>query len=214
MQKALVAPGREKHPEYPGTDLPLFTLYPGQYLLNRFPSVLPAIDMPESNYNSLNRGWIIKPEINQVEVMTFAVFENIKLTGVGIANPIKPDFTATLIFIKIYVGNTARGAPAFVETPNLPLSSGNHVLSHYDFATPFSVTSYARYTIKLKIAPPQGMLTPMMLYRGNPFEKSEIWVGSDNTVWEFGDTQDVEEGELITGKNILTGPILRFLYTD
>lgn len=212
-QKASSGPHRNKHQEYPGTDLPVFALRAGQYLLDRFPSVLPAVDMPESRYTANSRGWNIVPDKNQVEAMIFTSFESVKLTGVGISNPVKPNITATLTFIKIYAGTIARGAPVFTQTPNLPLPGGNSILTHYNFTSPFTVAASAKYTIKLKIAPPQGSRELMMVYRGNPFERPEFWAGTDNTVWEFEDTKELEAGEEINGQNNFTGPILRFFYT-
>jgi len=211
--KAPSKPGRVKHREYPGTDLPPYALRSGQYLMDRFPSVLPAIDQPEAQYTPNNRGWNVTIDKNQVEIMTFTSYDSVKLTGVGISNPVKPSITATLTFIKIYTGTTGKGAPAFTQTPNLALPGGNSIITHYNFTAPYSIAAFTKYTIKLKIAPPQGLREPMMVYRGNPFERPEFSAGSDGLVWEFEDTNEMEAGEDAVGQNNLTGPILRFFYT-
>ena len=75
------------------------------------------------------------------------------------------------------------------------------------------MAAITKYTIKLKITPPQGMRELLMVYRGNPFERPEFWAGTDNTVWEFEETKELEAGEEINGQNNFTGPILRFFYT-
>lgn len=211
--KAPPEPKKDKHKEFPGTDLPSYALRAGQYMLNRFPSVLPAIDQLESQYTPNNRGWNVAIDKNQVEAMTFTSYESVKLTGVGISNPVKAGITATLTFIKIYAGTTGKGSPVFTQTPNLALPGGNNVLTHYNFTAPFTVAALNKYTIKLKIAPPQGLREPMMVYRGNPFERPEVWVGSDEVVWEFEDMKEMEAGEEANGQNNFTGPILRFFYS-
>jgi len=211
--KAPSKPGRVKHREYPGTDLPPYALRSGQYLMDRFPSVLPAIDQPEAQYTPNNRGWTVAINKNQVEIMTFTSYDSVKLNGVGISNPVKPNITATLAFIKIYTRTTGKGTPAFTQTPNLTLPGGNSIITHYNFTAPYSVAAFTKYTIKLKIAPPQGLREPMMVYRGNPFERPELSAGSDKTMWEFEDTKEMEAGEEANGQNNLSGPILRFFYT-
>jgi hypothetical protein len=143
--------------------------------------------------------------------MIFTCSDNVKLTGLGISNPIKPGVTATLQFVKIYAGSNARGSPMFTQTPNLQLSGGNSLITYYNFPNPFSVNEGVKYTIKLKIAPPAG-LRELILYRGNPFERPDFWAGSDFTMWGFEEGMNPEEEEILAGQNNLAGPILRFFY--
>lgn len=204
-------PPTVRHPEYPGTELPPAEKREGCFVLDRFPSVLPAMGCPESMYSANNCGWGISTVKNQVEAMIFTCYDNVKLTGLGISNPIKPGVNATLQFVKIYAGSNARGSPMFTQTPNLQLSGGNSLITYYNFSNPFSVNGGAKYTIKLKIAPPAG-LRELILYRGNPFERPDFWAGSDFTMWEFEEGMNPEEGEILAGQNNLAGPILRFFY--
>ena len=208
-----IPPRPNKDPEYPGSDLPPFELIQGRFVLDRFPSVLPASGTPESQLTRDNRGWGINANANQVEAMTFLCSEKVKLIGLGIANPFKPDVTATLQFIKIYAGTLARGNPTFAQTPNLQLSGGNSILTYYNFPTPCPVNPNVFYCLKLKIVPSAGG-REIIMYRGNSFERPDIWAGSDYAVWDFDEVQNaqLEAGE-VTGQNNLTGPILRFIYT-
>ena len=204
-------PAIDRHPQYPGTLLPPVEKVAGCFVLDRFPSVLPAMDCPESRYSENNCGWGVSTVKNQVEAMIFTCYDSVKLTGLGISNPIKPGVNATLQFVKIYAGSNARGAAMFTTTPNLQLSGGNSLITYYNFPSPFSVNGSVKYTIKLKIAPPAGP-RELLLYRGNPFERPDFWSGSDFTMWEFEEGMNPEEGEILAGQNNLAGPILRFFY--
>jgi hypothetical protein len=194
-----------------GTPLPPLNLPFDSFLLTRFPSVFPPIEVPPDSWQPCQRPWRQSSQVNQVEVVTFMCTEATNLLGFAIAVPIDEKQISILDWARIYKGTEAIGRLYTEVAAGKRINGGFHILSAVLFAVPYPILSYEHYSLKLKFIgdPDRDYDT----YRGNPYDKPEIWLGSDGTIWEFEECLVVERDECLNGQNNLSGPILQFIYT-
>jgi len=191
-----------------GMPLPSRQLGPGLQLLARFPTVLSVPGPSVTN----NHGWVVKFSKNQVEAVTLVVFEACRLVGVGIANPINPGQIAIVESISLYNGNTATGNPIAVHQGREQLQGCYELLTYLYFSRPFALPATTPVTLKVKLVPSNPSVTSIDLYRGNPYERPDLCLGTDGLLWDFEETVKVGVGETIKGNHSKSGPILAFVY--
>ena len=195
-----------------GTPLPVPPLDRGLSYLLRFPTVLPVQEQVPAGGN--NKGWFVNFSRNQVDAVTITAFDNCSLVSVGIANPVQPNTSVVVDSISLYNGRLAAGSPTAIHQGYEQLEGGNQIVTYINLSTPFRISAMAQVTLKIKlIAPQAGAQTQgCEIYRGNPFNRPDMWCGSDELMWEFEETTRAGEGELLNGQNNLSGPILAFIY--
>jgi hypothetical protein len=178
--------------------------------LLRYPAVLPMPGLSASN----NKGWSVNCARNQVEAVTMIAFDTCHLVGVGIANPINAGTVAIVDSVSLYNGKTATGQPVAVHRGMDQLRGGSQQVTFVTFAEPFAIPAMTTLTLKVKlVAPPSNpSITSLELYRGNPYNRPDLCIGTDDLLWEFEETKKVGEGEMTTGENTRSGPILALLY--
>jgi hypothetical protein len=161
-----------------------------------------------------NKGWFVNFSRNQVDAVTTTAFDDCSLVSVGIANPVQPNTSVVVDSISLYNGRLAAGNPIAVHQGYERLEGGNQIVTYVNLRTPFRISAMAQVTLKIKlIAPQAGAQTQgCEIYRGNPFNRPDMWKGSDELLWEFEETTRAGEGELLNGQNNLSGPILAFIY--
>jgi len=94
-----VIPVKESRPR--STLLPTVFVPLGFTCLDRFVSVLPAFGTSLFLHYGNNKGWILKPNKNQVEVFNFILFDAVFLAG---TTPIVPGVLVRVEFLKILQG--------------------------------------------------------------------------------------------------------------
>jgi len=193
-----------------GVALPQPRIDPGLQHLVKFPTVLPEPGPAVSN----NKGWFYNFSKNQVEAVTMTLFDSCRLVAVGISNPIRPEHIAVVQSISLYSGKAATGNPVATHQGNEQLQGGNQVITYVHLRNPFNIPALSPVTLKIKlVAPPANPpITGFELYRGNPYNRPDAWVGSDALIWDFEETSKIGEGEMANGQNNLSGPILAFIY--
>jgi len=197
---------------YPtGMLLPTLQLQPGLSALDYCPSVLPAQDQA---LNRFNRGWTYDFTRNQVEVLTMTVQEDCDLLSIGFANPVRAEHMAFVKSVSLYKGRKAVDSLVARHEGYEQIAGGRDVLSYIHFRTPFPLPAYTAMTLKVELAVPQTHppVTRLLLYRGNPFTRPDVWRGRDRLEWTFEDTQEVGPGEVRRTSSSLSGPILRLVY--
>lgn len=200
----------ESSPQSYPTGIPLPALQPGLCVLDYLPSVLPAQDQPLDRFN---RGWTYDLTRNQVEVLTMTVEEDCELLGIGFANPVKADEVAFVESVSLYKGRNARDNLIARHEGFEQIAGGGEVLSYIHFRTAFPLFAKTAMTLKVKLASQANpLVASLLLYRGNPFARPDVWRGRDLLVWTFEDTQEVGPGEVRRTINSGSGPILRLIY--
>ena len=137
--------------------------------------------------------------------------ETVSFLGLTVAVPIDKKQMAVLDWVRLYKGNDAVGLGYVEVAAGKRLNGGPHVLSTVLFQASYPIQPYEHYSMKLKFVgdPERDYDT----YRGNPYDKPDIWLGSDGAIWEFEECLVVERSEVLNGQNNHNGPILQFLYT-
>lgn len=204
------SPTMPEIPKVPGTPLPPANLRPGELVVNRFPSVLPPMDIPADRRIANQRGWYQTVGRNQVEAMVFITSDNLQLVGVSIAAPTSQTQASIVDFVNIYRNRDTKVPPAYSHRGRERIQGGNLLLGDVRFAQPFPVIAGQQYSLKIKLSgnPEAAYET----YRGNPFERPDIWITDDGVLWEFEECTLVEPTEYLNGQNNLSGPILRLIY--
>ena len=197
-------------PKVSGTPLPPAHLYAGELVINRFPSVLPPMDISADRRTANQRGWYQTHDKNQVEAMVFVTSENLLLLGVSIAAPTSQINASIVDFVNIYRNRDTRVPPTYSHRGRERIQGGNQLLGDVRFAQPFQVMAGQQYSLKIKLSGDPN--TAYETYRGNPFERPDIWITDDGVLWEFEECTLVEPGEYLNGQNNLSGPILRLIY--
>ena len=194
-----------------GTPLPPLDLPFDCFVLTRFPSVFPPVDVAPGNWQPTQRPWHQSSRENQVEAVTFMCTETVSFLGLTVAVPIDKKQMAVLDWVRLYKGNDAVGLGYVEVAAGKRLNGGPHVLSTVLFQASYPIQPYEHYSMKLKFVgdPERDYDT----YRGNPYDKPDIWLGSDGAIWEFEECLVVERSEVLNGQNNHNGPILQFLYT-
>lgn len=193
-----------------GTPLPPIRLNPGELALDRFPTVLPPMGNASAERSGNQRGWFQTQGRNQVEAMNFVATENLLLVGVSLAAPLNPQQNCRVDFVNLYRGKDTRGQPTYSHRGGEIITGGNKILSDIRFSQSFQVLAGQMYSMKVKFSgdPPGSYET----YRGNPFDRPDVWFSEDGILWEFEECNLVEPSEYLNGQNNLSGPILRLIY--
>ena len=199
-----------KGPKAVGSPLPPANLASGMFTLDRFPSVLPPIDGEISQRTPNQMGWKHVAGMGQVEALVFTATEGVTLLGFALGVPVDPQQSSILLSLRLYRGDSATGSSFHELSSTQRLRGGPHLLFPVLFPSPYTLQAYQRYTVKIRFQgdPDQDF----EMYKGNPYEKPEIWVGEDCTIWEFEECLSVEKNEYLNGQNNLSGPILRMIY--
>lgn len=143
------------------------------------------------------------------------VLDSCKLESIGVANPVEPNRVAIMESVSLYNGKFAVGNPIAVHRGGEQLIGGNQVVTYINLRPAFQLPAMVPMTLKIKMItqltnpPTQGF----EIYRGNPYDRPDIWFGSDDLLWEFDETTRVGEGETVNGQNNLSGPLLVFIYS-
>jgi len=196
----------------PSTGLP--EPYQGYCYLNRFESVLPAWGSSVESRQGNNKAWGVNFEKKQVEVFSFNAHAAAYLIGLTLATPLDPGVVVLVESLVVYQGSKGRGFSLFSMQGSEGLEGGYSVCQDVFFPAPFKVKPYTQYTLKIKIRPPPGSNDKSCyIYRGSPYQRPDVWIGSDATLWEFGAVDEVEQGEYVSGQGNLSGPVLRLYYT-
>lgn len=193
-------------PQVQSLPLPMPNLDKGHFFINRFDSVLPG-----EGSGPKNKGWGVNFRGNQVEVLTLTASSTVQLYGLSLANPIGAN--ANVVQLALFVGEAAVG-PALYYHPRSVLLKGQGILTYVYLSQLVDLIVGTKYTLKVQFVPAEEPCEKLTLYRGNPESRPEVWIGSDNTVWEFGPVSQVEMGEFVTGRNDMSGPVLRLLYLN
>lgn len=197
------------------------TAYPAQdffgycHYVNLFQHVMPPERLPETHRIGNFRGYTVDFSVNQVEAISFTIFANTNIGGIGLANPVDAGNQVTVEWVKIYLGDAASGLPRMTTLafPRL-LTGASGVLTNLLFQEEFQASAMATYTIKVKLTG-QSPNNKMLFYRGNHLTRCVNAKGSkdkDGDPWEFIQTAGFDKGERCTGQHFITGPILRILY--
>ena len=194
-----------------GSPLPPLNLPIEAHVLTRFSSVFPPIDIPSEQWLPTQRPWRQSRQLNQVEAVVFSCSEAVALVGVCLSVPIDPRQISVLDWVRLYRGVEGSGRTYTEVTAGKRLNGGNHILHPVLFPTPYPISACTMYTMKLKFLGDPDRDFDM--YRGNPYDKPEIWLGSEGSLWEFEECVVVDESECLNGQNNISGPILQFLYT-
>jgi hypothetical protein len=181
--------------------------------LDHFKSVLPEFGTPSFLLQATNnRGWYLNPNKNQVEVLTFSLFDSILLTGLTLSTPIAPGVVVIVDCLTIHLGS-GKGQAVFSNPGGQELSGGNQICEDLFFQSPFQVRACTQYTLKIKLRVVRGPVNEqMMLYRGCPYDRPEVWEGSDGLIWNLEETTELNDGEYSSGQGDLSGPVLRLYY--
>ena len=193
-----------------GTALPPANFQPPEFVLERFPTVLPPLDVPASQRTQNQRGWSQTYGRNQVEAVIFTSSEPVKLFGISVAAPVERNQTSIVEFVNLYRGRDTKQQPAYSHRGRERIEGGNQMMADIRFSQPFPIAPYTPYSLKMKLSgePAASYET----YRGNPFDRPEFWFGLDGSLWEFEECTLVDPTEYLNGQNNLSGPMLRFLY--
>jgi len=192
---------------YPASDFFGYLHY-----INLFKHVMPPERLPASHRTGNFKGYTVDFSVNQVEAISFTVYADANIGGIGLANPVDAGSQTTVEWVKFYLGNDTSGLPR-LTTLAFPrvLTGASGVLTNLLFQEEFQVSAMASYTIKMKLTG-QSSDNTMLFYRGNHLSRCEEQVGSRGDAWEFMQTIGVEKGERCPGQHFITGPILRILY--
>jgi len=176
----------------------------------KFTTVLPKPGSADKN----NKGYFYDFSRNQVEAVTIFTFDTCRLVAVGMANPTSPEHMAVVEYVCLYDGTAATGNPTAVHQGNELLQGGDQPLTYINLPESFIIPQTSKVTLKIKlVAPPSYIpIIGFELYRGNPFDRPDVWEGSDGLIWEFDKTLKLGNGETANGFNNLGGPILSFIY--
>jgi hypothetical protein len=192
-------------PQVHSLPLPLPNLDKDHFFIDRFESVLPG-----EGSGPKNKGWGVNFSSNQVEVLTLTTSSTVQLYGLSLANPIGAN--ATIVQLKFYVGEAAAGPALYLHPRSVLLKNGQGILTYVYLSQLVELRVGTKYSLKVQFVPAEEPCEKLTLYRGNPESRPDVWIGSDNTVWEFGPVSQVENGEFVTGRNDMSGPVLRLLY--
>jgi len=192
-----------------GIALPEPRVDPGLQYVVRFPRVLPVPGFTFTN----NKGWLCDFTRNQVEAVTITALISYRLMTVGIANPINPGDVAVVESLSLYEGKAATGNPIAVHQGYELLQGGDQVLTYVTLSSPFNIPA-SPVTLKIKLVPlpSNPPITDFELYRGNPYTRPEVWVGTDGLIWNFEETTVVDSNETMNRQKNLSGPILALIY--
>lgn len=205
-------PQPSRLPGLPCTPLP--EPCPDYCYVNRFESVLPVWGSSLESLQGNNRAWSLNYTRKQVEVFSFTVHAAVYLKGLTLATPLVPEAVVIIESIAIYQGKRGRGSPLFSMSGSRTLEGGNFVCTDVFFPNLFRVAPCSQYTLKIKLRPPPGSKQTMdHIYRGSPYQRPDVWIGSDGVVWDFEAVDEVELEEYVSGQGNLSGPVLRFYYT-
>jgi len=172
--------------------------------------VLPA----QGEVGGNNKGWFVNFARNQVDAVTMTTFDNCLLVSIGIANPVERDKAVIVESIVLYNGRAGAGNPVAVHQAYDRLEGGNQVITYVNLRSPFQLPAMAPMTLKIRLVAPAANppIQGCEIYRGNPFNRPDMWEGSDGLLWEFEETTKVADGEMANGQNNLSGPILALIY--
>ena len=176
-----------------------------------FPSVIPALGTHIVENMKSNKGWYVDPRRNPVEAVVIGSFQPVIFLGFMFATPAEANLRVTVDYIKIYEGQEARGEPKYQENNVAMMSGGSYVTQDIMLARPFQLEQVC--TLKLKLSCQNNRGGAFVLFRGNSFRRSEVWVSSCDDVWEFSACSGVDPGECLNGEPHTSGPFLRFYYT-
>lgn len=201
-----------------GIDIPPFNPpFTCQYLVavERFFKVLPPREIlapPTQEERTFMEPWYINFYPNQVEALTFQPYADVRLWGLGLANPVEPGKRALVQWVRLYRGERATSSD--YQEPrisNTELVGGNEVVTDIYFTVPCYLRAFEWITIKLRLGTP-GMLGKLPIYHGNHIGRKEDLAGSDGIGWETQQTYCVEDSERSSGQQHFIGPILRLIY--
>ena len=185
----------------------------GLECLVRFEAVLPEFGTQPSHQYGNNKGWFVSFLRNQVEVFTFVAASPVQLQGLTLTTPLVQAEVVLVNYITIHQGPNVQYPIVFTHSCGEQLVGGNTVCMDIFFQTPFYVAACTEYTLKVKLGPnPYAPQNSTVLYRGSPYKRPEIWLGSDGILWDFKESVDVEPSEFNSGQGNLSGPVLRFYY--
>ena len=194
-------------PQVQSLPLPLPNLDKDHFFIDRFDSVLPG-----EGSGPKNKGWGVNFRSNQVEVLTLTTSSTVQLYGLSLANPIGTN--ANVAQLSLFVGEAAAGPALYYHPRPVLLKSSQGILTYVYLSQLVELRVGTKYSLKVQFVPAEEPCEKLTLYRGNPETRPEVWIGSDNTVWEFGSVSQVEAGEFVTGRNDMSGPVLRLLYLN
>ena len=185
--------------------LPRPILDEGNFFIDRFVSVLPG-----EGTGPKNKGWGVNFLGNQVEVVTLFTSNSVHLYGLGLANPVVGE--AYVKHLAFYEGEMAAGNSFYHYPRPVLLKSSLGVITYVYLSQIVELREGTKYTLKVQFVPAKEPCEKLTLFRGNPESRPDVWIGSDDTVWDFNSVSVVDAGELVSGRNDLSGPILRLLY--
>ena len=169
--------------------------------LYRFMSVVPPFDFNEE-FIFMLKPWVLDCEKSQVEALVFSCNNHVQLCGVGIGQALNMYETSTES-IEIRNGKSLLENPVWVDEKKYQFNHRGEI-QDIIFNKPFDVSPGHYYNIKIKL---KGEL----LFRGNPFDLKEIQVGSDGTVFEFSEPENVGD-YFVNGQHDINGPIIKLIY--
>jgi len=173
-----------------------------------FPSVIPALGTQIVEDMKSNKGWFVDQRKNPVETIILGSFQRVNLLGFMFSCPAEPNTPVIIDSIKIYDGDTARGEPKYAES-NVAVLGGNTVAQDVVLAQPYQFEGQC--TVKVKLSCVRAGL--FVLFRGNSFERPDLWFSSCGDAWEFNECRELDPGEYPNGQCNTCGPFLRFYYT-
>jgi len=136
-----------------------------------------------------------------VEAVTISTFDACRLVALGMANPISPDHMAVVESVSLYNGKIATGNSIAVHQGNERLQGGDQPLTFEHLRSPFNIPVFSAVTLKIKLVGPPSYI-PIIgfeLYRGNPFDRPDVWTGDDELIWDFDKTLKLGKEETSNG---------------
>lgn len=163
--------------------------------------------MPSENYDQNNifvtKPWVIDIERNQIEAVVFKCNTNIILYGIGLGQALNR--TETYIeLLEIRAGKSLVEGPAYYKESQQYAFDHKFLIQDIIFSSPVEIKSEVFFNLKIKI---KGE----MLRRGNPFDLKEVQAGSDGSIFEFAEPENIGDF-FVNGQHDINGPILKFIY--
>lgn len=175
-----------------------------------FPSVIPALGTQIVENMKSNKGWYVDQRKNPVETIILGSFQRVNLLGFLFSCPAEANTPVIIDFIKIYDGDTAFGEPKYAENHVALLAGGITVAQDVMLAQPYPFEGQC--TVKVKLSCETAPV--FVLFRGNSFERPELWFSDCGDSWEFGECRSLDPGEYPNGQCNTCGPFLRFYYNN
>jgi hypothetical protein len=175
--------------------------------LFRFFSVMPC-DNPPIDFLQITKPWVVLSHENHVEAVVFKANKDIRLQGIIFGTTVSsPTAHAHVNLVKVIKGKKLNNEIDVVYNNEVPFDFSHGLefqMIHFQNMRGLNRNEYYSVIVRVR---GEGVL----LTRGNPFDiKEEFW-GSDGTIFEFSEADDIGNYK-INGQHDINGPFLGLVY--